>query len=173
MSNTTKLYGYTGGVILLILLAIAFAIKPTFNLYSDIEQLNTKLKINGNLDKEIELLQKALKPLNASENKINWEDYNQYALAEITESCSKNKVKIIQFKPTLTKNYQDYKVNLFKVELQGSYIRLLKTLKTLEHITELGEIISTQFYLHKERKIKKESVHLVIHLSRLEQNISK
>lgn len=170
MSNTTKLYGYTGGVLLLILLAIGFAIKPTFDLQSDIENLNAKLKINGNLDKEIEFLQKALKPLNTSENRINWEDYNQYALAEITEASSKNKVKIVQFQPTLTKDYTDYKANLFKVELQGSYIRLLKTLKTLEHITELGEIISTQFYLHKERKTKKESVHLIIHLRRLEQN---
>lgn len=171
MSNSSKLYGFVSGVILLIVLAITFAIKPTIDLQSEISTLNDKLKINGNLDREIEHLQETLKPLNDRENQINWEEYNQYALAEITEYASKSKVKIVEFQPTLSKDYEDYRANLFEIELEGSYIRLLKTLKQLEHNAELGEVISSKFYLHKERKTKKESVHLIIYLQRLEQQI--
>ncbi len=171
MSNSTKLYGFVGGTLLLIVLAISFAIKPTINLHTEISDLKEKLKINGNLDKEIAQLQETLKPLNDRENQIDWVDYNQYALAEITKSTSENKVRIIQFKPTLSKDYEDYKANLFQIELEGSYIRLLKTLKQLEHNAELGEIISSKFYLHKERKTKKESVHVIVYLQRLEQRV--
>lgn len=171
MSNTTKLYGFVGGLFILIVLAISFAIKPTLDLQSEISTLKDKLKINGNLDQEIEDLQATLKPLNDKENQIDWVDYNQYALSEITKSTSENKVRIIQFQPTLSKDYEDYRANLFQIELEGSYIRLLKTLKQLEHNAELGEIISSKFYLHKERKTKKESVHVIVYLQRLEQNI--
>lgn len=171
MSNASKLYGFVSGVGLLIVLAISFAIKPTINLQSEIANLKEKLKINGNLDREITELQTLLKPLNETENQVEWVDYNQYALAEITKFTSENKVKIIQFQPTLSKDYQDYRANLFQVELEGSYIRLLKTLQKLEHTAELGEVISSRFYLHKERKTKQESVHVVVYLQRLEQNL--
>jgi len=171
MSNTSKLYGFIGGIILLILLAIVFAIRPTFTIYNDISELNDKLKINGNLDSEIQHLEEILKPLNTNGNQVEWSDYNQFALAAITKSTSENKVRIIQFQPTLSKDYEDYRANLFQIELEGSYIRLLKTLKQLEHNTELGEIISSKLYIHKERKTKSESVHLIVYLQRLEQHV--
>lgn len=170
MSNTTKLYGFVGGILLLIILAIGFAIKPTFDLNSEINTLNEKLTLNGNLDQEINELQILLKPLSYSDNKIEWANYNQYALSEITKTTSDHQVKIIQFQPTLSKTYEGFRANLFQIELEGSYVRLLKTLKELEHIAELGEIISSKFFLHKQRKTKKESVHLIIYLQRLEQN---
>lgn len=168
MSNTTKLYGFIGGLCLLILLAIGFAFKPTFNLYSKIDELKEKIKLNGNLDEEIATLQGRLKPLNERGNMVDWVDYNQYALAEITGFATENKVKIIQFQPTLSKEFESFRGNLFQVELEGSYIRLLKTLKQIEHQAELGEVISTKFYLHKARKTKIESVHVIVYLQRLE-----
>lgn len=168
MNNSKRLYGFIAGCTLLIILAWAFAIRPTVNLSSESESLKERLKINANIDKEIGHLQNLLAPLKEKGNTVDWEAYNPFALSEITKSCKETKVRIIEFKPSLFQEYQEYRAHLFEIELEGSYVRLTKTLRSLEGKTDLGEIISSKYFIYKNRRTKKETIRLLIYLQKLE-----
>jgi len=168
MSNSQKIYGFLIACVVLVLGAFVFAFRPTLNLHSQKKDLTEKLELNDNIDSEIDRLTTLLEPLKKKGALVNWEIYNHYSLAEITKSTQNNKVRIIEFKPHLFQDFEEYRTHLFTIDLEGPYIRLTKTLKELESKTDLGEIISTKYYRYKDRKTKKESIRLLIYLQYLE-----
>lgn len=149
-----------------------FAIRNTLNLRTTNNDLESRIWQTKNAPKELQNLQLRQQKVNERMGNFDGDSSDQTSkvLEVVSECCHKNGLILKELPATYVQNEGDFKVLTSEVSVQGTFIKLVSLLDTIEHHTTLGRVSSTSFYTYDDNKLKKKILILKIILQNIKSN---
>lgn len=155
--NLFEKYSYKQKNLALLIIAVLLfaasykrAFSKTIETNSYINELEIKKQEALNSQKEIRLLQKNVAHLNKllGKENVSVEEVQQGFLNFLARKSSRIEVK--QIDEVYGFEHPDFKINTFKIELQGDYLSLVKFIYDLEHAFNDARLIHFQMESKKD-----------------------
>lgn len=157
--------------VLFLLLCYFLAFKGTWALYSEVQELETQIKLANGAPQKVAIMESRLAELDRLPGLKQNADTSiqQELLGVVTEYCQKTGTILREFPKTLVSEEGDYRVetNVFTVE--GGFSKLLELVYLLEQKNRLGKIASVQYNSKRDVRTKALSLTASVYL----QNIKK
>ena len=158
---------------IIIIIAWQAAIKPTIRLWEENNQIEEQLKSLNQAPLQISLLTKQIEIMDKMIG------YNSGALAQedIVNSISRyiknnSSIELCSFPPSHMSENENYRIETFEIELQGTFNQLVRFINFFEANREIGKFSSLGFYKNKNRVTKKDELYLKIYLQSFQKKES-
>ena len=160
------------GFILGLLSIWYLAIQKTIALKTANSALEARIWQTQNAPKELHDLEVRQQKVNERMGDFNGDSSDQTSkvLEVVSQCCQKNGLILKELPATFVHNEGDFKVLTSEISVQGSFIKLVTLLDTLEHNTALGRVSSTSFYTYDDNKLKRKILILKIILQNIKSN---
>lgn len=156
--------------LLLIYVAYSFAFKRTIELNTQNKELSkTALQLETAPQKLNELKAKINK-LEKNVNAIGNKSVHELILDTISFHCSNNNLTIRQFPPPIIFNEPDYNVETNIIEIEGSFVNLVKLIFHLEQKVKIGKLVSCDFFIKTDNKTRSNALWCKLYIQNIVSN---
>lgn len=130
------------GIVLTLYLSYSLAIKKTINYYNEYK---TQQELIGNLNNNPKLLSDLISKEKQIDEWLKKNDHTSDSfqnelLKRLNNYCSNNNLKIVDFKEPHQIIENETQINSYSFSVEGSFIKVLGLINTLENSTSLGFI---------------------------------
>ncbi|WP_461630267.1 hypothetical protein [Labilibaculum euxinus] len=146
------------------LLVYSFAVSNTVKLSAEVNQLEDQVDRLSDAPLQIQILKQRLKEI---EERIGTHSGNisqEEIFQKLSVYCKQNALTIREFPLPHELSTDDYSVETYLLEVEGTYSRLLKMVYFLEQDTYLGKVSALHFLLKKDKRTREEYLSLTIYL---------
>ena len=146
------------------LLVYSLAISNTVELSAQVSKLEKQVVRLSDAPLQIQILKQRLKEI---EDRIGTHSGNisqEEIFQKLSIYCKQNALTIREFPLPHELSTDDYSVETYLLEVEGTYSRLLKMIYFLEQETYLGKISGLHFLLKKDKRSREEYLSLTIFL---------
>ncbi len=146
------------------ILVYFLAISNTVELSIEVRQLNNQMARLSDAPLQIQILKQRLKEI---EDRIGTHSGNisqEVIFQKLSIYCKENKLTIREFPLPHELSTDDYSVETYLLEVDGTYTKLLKMVYYLEQETYLGKVSGLHFLLKKDKRSREEYLSLTIFL---------
>lgn len=164
LTYQTKLKLLPIGFLVAILLVYWLAISKTLQLSGQVQQLETQVEKLGDAPLQVQILKKRLGEI---EDRIgdNSGNITQEGIFDaLSNYCKKNKLTMREFPVPHELTKDDYLVQTYQVEVEGTFHGLVNLVYYLEQQAYLGKVAATRFLLKKDKRTREEYLNLSIYL---------
>jgi hypothetical protein len=160
LSLKFKFYLLIAGLLIALLASYQFALKNTINLISENHRQSLQLDSAKEGADQLDVLKTKLNKLKAEIGTQNSStDFHQEILNTCSKFCSSNGLLIREFPDKETVDIGNSKLEINKISIEGSFLKVLPLVYSCERNKSLGGIISVQFDEQKDLYSQKE--HLI------------
>ena len=153
--------------LLFIVMIIAWqaAIKPTMELWQDNNQIEEQLQLLNQAPMQIAQLSQQIEII----DEIIGDNSGILGQEDIVNSISEylrnnDAIKLCSFPPVHNAENENYQINTFEIELQGTFHQLVKFLNYFEKDRKIGKLSSVSFYMSRNKVTKQNELYQKIYL---------
>lgn len=151
ISNKRKFYIILYGLIFLYLFAYLLTIRKTVKVYSDYKEIKNQLEYIGNAPDRLSVIKNSLIYIDSLIGNYKQSNFQFQLLENISNFCQDNNIIFKSFPKVHQVEEQNFLVNTYVIECDGSFLRLLNLVYFLEQKKRLGKIVSLNFQVKKEQ----------------------
>jgi hypothetical protein len=157
------------GLIPLMWMIYAFALKPTFELRNEYNKLQLQLDSSAGAPARMQQVESELKKLESEIEESNTVSFHEQLLDQLTNYCRKNELILRDFAPPVIYHVQEMRVETHPVKVEGTYVQLLKLVHYLEK-TKKGKVVSVDFFSKRDSKTQILSLTATIYVQNIVRN---
>jgi hypothetical protein len=168
-TNKKKFYFLLGGSFLFILISYKLAVSKTIDAFHQKKDLTEKILMADNAPQEIAGLKIRVEELNnilgAKSGHTN--DFHIQILNVSSTYSQKNNIVIKNYPEEHVFQENDYILRTNILTVEGRFLGLLRFLYFMERQNEIGKIVSSNFYMEKEKYSRKKNLFLKLYIQNI------
>ncbi len=148
------------GAVLLIWVSFKFAIMPSVELKQNLNQLKVQLKSIENAPYKLQTINKRLTDIEKQIGDVSGtEGSGGYLIDKVGEFCKRNRLVLNEIPEKHTFNKDEFKIETYKLVIQGSFINLVKLLHEVETKPVAGKVRSVTFESEYDLREKRKYLY--------------
>lgn len=164
LTYQTKMKLLPVGFVLALLLVYSLTISNTIDLSKQVQQLEAQVEKLGDAPLQVQILRKRLGEIEERIGNHSGTISQEEIFDELSVYCKRNNLTVREFPVPHELSKDDYLVQTYLVEIEGSFHNLARLVYYLEQETYLGKVAATKFLLKKDKRTREEYLSLTIFL---------
>ncbi len=151
--------------LLIVSISWRMAITPSIQLYKSVNQQENQIEILETAPQQIALTEKKLERINQQIGTAAIDIKQENIVNEISLYIKNNDdVELCLLTPIHKQQKENFWINTYKLELQGSFTNLVQLLNYFEDKNSIGKIASTDFFLKKDNKSGTQHLRMQLYI---------
>lgn len=168
-TNKKKFYFLIGGAVFFLLISYKFALSKTVVAFQQKKELTEKILVADNAPQQIAELKIKVKELNTIlGTKSGIEDDFHFKILNVSSNyLQDHDIVINNYPEEHIFQENDYMLRTNILTVKGGFVDLLQFLFYMEKQNEIGKIVSSSFYLEKEKYSRKNNLFLKLYIQNI------